>query len=449
MGTVLCTSVVLAGCSNGSSSSAAFSTSGSGASTSNTTASSSASNEDNTPITLSITWWGSQTRHDYTQKLLDMYHTLHPNVSFQATPAGWDGYETKLATEAAGSSLPDIIQTDYTFLTEFTENNSLADLSSFINDKTIDMTNVNPSLVSSGKVNGILGAVPVSEAALAVSYSPDVFQKAGLAEPTSSWTWNDFVNDALTIQQKTGLYGDGKTFVLDEGDIIFNYYLRQYNLALFSADGKSLGYTDDKYFVDFMTMLKKLQDAKAMPTIDQYTQIAAKGKEQALVTQNQAGFMWEWSNYPSIVQATNPNLKLVAMPNDGQSVQPMYLKPGMFFSVAQNSKYQKQAAEFINWFINDPEANKVINAERGVPVSSTIRAAMEPNLSATDKAMFDYIDQVSKTASQISPPNPSGSAEVTQDMYNEVSAFLYGKKTAEQAAADFRKEATSVLSNNS
>ena len=65
------------------------------------------------PVTLKFSWWGNQSRHDYTQKILDKYTELHPNVTFEAMPSGWDGYFEKLSTQAASGSMPDIVQMDY------------------------------------------------------------------------------------------------------------------------------------------------------------------------------------------------------------------------------------------------------------------------------------------------------------------------------------------------
>lgn len=400
-------------------------------------------------VTISFTWWGSQTRHDYTKKLLDMYHQKNPNVSFTTAPAGYDGYEQKLTTEAAGDALPDLIQMDYSFISQFTKNGSLADLSSYVKNKTIDLSQADQSLVNSGKIGGKLGSIVIAETAPSIVYNPAVLAKAGLSEPTGSWTWNDLVNDCITIQQKTGGFGFGTTLPSDSVDMLFNYYLRQYSFSLYSSDGKKLGYSDDKYFTQFVNLFKQMQDVKAEPTVDQYTQISTKGKEQSLVAQSQAGFMFEWANYPTIVAATNPNLKLAFMPNDSKTVKAMYLKPSMFLSVSNSSKYKKQCAEFINWFINDTDANKTINAERGVPISSKIRSEMEAGLSAQNKTMFQYIDDASKNSSQVSAPDPSGASEVRTDLNNEVDAVLYGKKTAEKAASDFRTEANTALGRNS
>jgi multiple sugar transport system substrate-binding protein len=276
-----------------------------------------------------------------------------------------------------------------------------------------------------------------------------VLKKAGIAAPTDDWTWDDLVNNSIAIHQKTGGYGYGTDLPSNAADMMFNYYLRQYSKALYATDGKQLGYSDDQYFIDFVSLFKKMQDAKAEPTVDEYTQIDARGNEQTCVVRGEAGYMFDWSNYPSLVESANPNLKLAVMPNNSKTVKAMYLKPSMFFSVANNSKNKDECAKFINWFINDLDANKVINCERGAPVSSKIREAMKDSLNDSNKRMFDYLNSVGKISSKMSSPNPSGASEVEKDLNDEIDAVLYGKKTAKQAAADFRKEANEVLSRNS
>ena len=105
-------------------------------------------------VTIKFTWWGNQTRHDYTQKkILDKYTELHPNVKFEAIPAGWDGYFDKLSTQAASGSMPDIVQMDYLYLTTYANNNSIADLQPYVDDGTIDVSQIADNVVDAGKVD--------------------------------------------------------------------------------------------------------------------------------------------------------------------------------------------------------------------------------------------------------------------------------------------------------
>lgn len=404
----------------------------------------------NAPVKLSIMWWGTEARHTATEKVLKMYSQKHPNVTFNYTPLGWNGYEAKMSTMAAGGTLPDIIQTDYGFIDKFTKNSSLADLSSYVSDKTIDLSDVDSTLADTGKLQNKFTAVVISEGAPAVAYNEDVLKKVGLPMPTGKWTWDDFVSQCTTVQKKTGGYGALALWGMNDTDgRNLNLYLRQFGESLFSADGTKLGYTDDSHFVNYINLIKKLVDAKASPNPDQEAQLETKSKDQYPIVSAGASFMFDNLNYPVLAAKSNPGLQVTLYPSDPSGKQANYLKPGMFFSVSNNSQHKKDAAEFINYFINDVDANKTINAERGVPVSSKVRAAMKDGLSAQAKVMFDYVELVAKNCSKISPPDPDGAAEVADDLNKEISKVLYGKETAQQASTNFRQAATQVLAKNS
>lgn len=376
-----------------------------------------------------------------------MYTAKYPNVTFESTPAGWDGYNDKLAAQAAGNSLPDIVQMDYSFIANYTKNNTLADLSSFVSDKTLDLSDVDQTLADTGKINGKLTGAVLSSTLYTLAINPDVFKKAGLSTPTDKWTWSEFEKDMMTIKEKTGNFGMACNM---QGDTaLLSYWIRQAGKTLYAADGSKLGYDDDKIFVDYLNMISRLTKAKALTSPDEWAQIATKGKEAQPVVTGTAGATFEWANFPVIVEKTNPNIQTIVPPYADNGTKALWSKPGMFFSVAQSSKNQKEAAKFISWFINDIDANKVINTERGVPVAAKVREALKPNLTDKQKAMFDYQDLAIKHAAKTDPAEPAGAAEVTKVMSDEMNLVIYDKATPEQAAADFRKKANEILARNS
>lgn len=399
------------------------------------------------PVKLSIAWWGSQTRHDYTAKLLEMYTQQYPNVTFESTPSGWDGYFDKMAAQAAGNILPDIVQMDYSFIATYTKNDTLADLTPLVADKTLDLSDVQQTMVDTGKVDGKLTGAVLSSTSFAVPYNPDVFAKAGLSEPTSDWTWSDFERNLMTIKEKTGNFGLASDLQTDTA--LLTYWVRQYGKTLYAADGTKLGFEDDQIFADYLNMVSRLTKAKAVPSPDEWIQIATTGKEARPVVVGKAGAMFEWANFGVIVAKANPNIKLVTPPYADNGIKALWIKPGMFFSIATSSKNQVEAAKFISWFINDIEANKLINTERGIPVATKVREALKPSLTAQQKAMFDYLELAIQHASSTSPAEPAGSAEVTKAMADQMNLVLFRKVTPEQAAADFRKAANEILARNS
>ena len=401
------------------------------------------------PVTLKITWWGGQARHDYTQKMLDAYTASHPNVTFEAMPSGWDGYFDKLATQAASGSMPDIVQMDYLYITTYAKNNSLADLQQFVDDGTIDTSTIDENLLNTGNINGKLNGLVLSSSYLSVGYNPEVLTQAGVEEPDSSWTWDDFIKTAETVKEKTGKYGMAGGPVDDTN--LFNYWVRQHGESLFSEDKKTIGYADDKLCADFIQMWAGLMEKGAAPNPDEYAAIQTLGEEGRPVVTGEGAMLTEWNNYATKVSGTNDKLKMVTPPMAaGSDAKGLWMKPGMFFSIAETSNVKKEAAEFINWFINSEEANDIMMAERGTPVSSNIRDYMVSSgkLSAQQAAMFKGVEDALVLCGETPDPDPVGMSEVNEAFKNAAYSAFYGQITPEEAAAKFRKDADAILSRN-
>ena len=65
-------------------------------------------------VELRVAWWGSQDRHDRTIKAIELFEQMHPEIDVVYEFSGWDDHWTKMATQAAGNNLPDVMQQDYT-----------------------------------------------------------------------------------------------------------------------------------------------------------------------------------------------------------------------------------------------------------------------------------------------------------------------------------------------
>lgn len=408
-----------------------------------------AGGEASGPVTIKITWWGGQGRHDYTQKLLDTYTASHPNVTFETMPSGWDGYFDKLATQAASGSMPDIVQMDYLYITTYAKNDSLADLTPYITDGTIDVADIDENLLNSGKINDKMVGLVLASSYQSFGFNPDVLAEAGLKVPDSSWTWGDMISMAETVKEKTGKYGMANGPVDDTN--IFNYWVRQHGEDLFSDDKKAIGYSDDAVCADFIQMWADLMAKGAVPNPDEYAAIQALGQEAGPVVTGDGASLIEWNNYASKVSGVNDKIQMITPPMlEGSDNKGLWLKPGMFFSVAETSKVKKEVAEFINWFVNSEEANDIIMAERGTPVSSGIRDYMvnSGKLSPQQVAMFENVKKAQELCGETPDPDPVGMSEVNEAFKNAAYAAFYGQITPQEAAAKFRSDADAILSRN-
>ncbi|MGO4539021.1 ABC transporter substrate-binding protein [Paenibacillus sp. 2TAB19] len=396
--------------------------------------------EEAKPVTIRIAWWGGQPRHDYTMKVIEMYKSKNPHVTIEMEYANYDDYWKKLAPQAAANELPDIIQIDTQNYSQYAGRNQLADLTPYIGNQ-IDVTDISQNAIDGGKLGDKLYGMNLGVNALGFNYDPALLKKAGIESIPENWTWDDYVSMAAKAKD-AGLFFDNGM----RPEVFFGYYLRTLGKTLFNAEGTGLGYEDDQLFVDFFGMLSKLVIDGAVPSPDVLAQI--KGAEDSHLVLNQGIGVWQWSNqYVGLQQVANRPLALAPMVGPDMA-KGLFMKPSMFFSVSENSKVKEEAAKFINFFVNDIEANKLILGDRGVPVSSKVKEALKEVSTEAQIQVYDYVAWAESNSSPMDPADPIGSAEVFKSLTSLAEQMNYNKIKPEEAAKKFRDEATSILKKN-
>ncbi|MFE5322997.1 ABC transporter substrate-binding protein [Paenibacillus sp. NPDC056579] len=394
------------------------------------------------PVTLRIAWWGGQARHDYTLKVIELYQKKNPNVKIEAEYASFDDYWKKLAPQAAANGLPDIIQMDMSYISQFGGRGQLEDLRPYTTNGKLDTSAVNANTLKSGEYDGKLYQIPLGVNALGATVDPDIVTKAGATMPAKTWTWDDMEALAGKLKSNGKLLADYLRY-----DVYFPYYLRTIDQKMYSADGTSLGYTDDKAFIEYYKRYQKWYDAGYLLSLDKLAQKKFTPEDDEMVLGNAVG-SFAWSNqYVAWSAAAKRPTELIPIPGPNAN-KGLFLKPSMGFSVAKSSKQKEEAVKFINFFVNDIEANQIIKGERGVPISSKVQDALKPSLSPAEVKVFDYVAWAEKNSSPMDPPNPVGSIEVEKLLKDLSEQILYKKISVEDAAAKFRKDANAILAKN-
>lgn len=390
-------------------------------------------------VTLRLAWWGDQPRHDYTSEVAQMYMDQNPNVKIEVEFASWDDYWQRLAPQAAANELPDIIQMDLSYLSQYAQNNQLADLTPFL-DNQIDVSNIADGVVSGGTVDDGIYGFNLGVNATGFHYDPAVLEKIGVDAIPKDWTWDDF-QDMSAKAVDAGLFFDTSF----KGDVFFNYYLRTQGKRLYAEDGSGLGYDDDQLFVDFFSIVAEQVESGATPTPDYLAQLT--GIEDDPVVKQEGVGIWQWSNqFVGVQQVADRPMEIAPMPGPN-AVDGLYLKPSMFFSVAENSAHKEAAASFINFFVNDVEANKLILGDRGVPGSSEVKEALKAEISESQKQVFEYVEWAEQNSSPMGAADPAGAGEVIELLDTIAEQISYGQITPEDAATSFRSQAESMLAN--
>lgn len=417
--------------------------SGSGAGTETATAGSPAGEGDQLAggeaVTIRFAWWGSQNRHERTQKVCELFMERHPNVTIIMEPYDFSGYFQKLNTLTGANDVWDVFQMGNNFA-EY--NNCIADLRPFIESGAISTDQIEDSFITVTEFDGKQAGISLGTNAFTVIYNADMLAEAGLAEPDDNWTWDDYQTYAEALKEITGEFGSSK---------LENFYgattvgVPQYEQGLnfFKADNSGIEISDTKYLEPYMEMIRSMTASGAYPDPGAVAEIGQDPSQDFVVT-GEAAMTWLTSNQfvavtETAVQNGISNLKLAVVPKrtaDGPSG--LAIRSSQCISMSTNCSNTEVSAAFIDFFVNDEEANKILAGERGVPINTKVREALEPQLTDAEIQIYDYIDKIGRSDDgQYVNLNEPAPMEAIKERFNlDMEKAISGELSVKEAAQD-------------
>lgn len=394
---------------------------------------------------MTVAWWGNQTRNERTQAALDLYASENENVSFDVQMNAWADYWAALATASAGGSLPDVIQMDYQYLSQYVENNLLVDLKPYVESGVLDISKVNEGITASGSIGDGLYAICLGVNAPALLYNKTLLDGAGITVK-DNMTIDEFFALCKEVYEKTGV----KTNIGYGTDMVFNYMLRGLGHSLFTDGQLTATAEDAEYF--FGLYEKGIQEGWHVSS-DVFAEVTVGSVEQdpMIYGSDPANMSWcafFWSNQMTAMQAAAPEgveVGITTWPS-ADPVKSNYLKPSQFFSVSAQGKNIDESVKIVNFFLNSVDCNNILLGERGIPAASDVAAAVAPQMSDLDQKVIAYInDVVSPNCSAVPAAEPTAASEVYAMVDELVEQLCYGATTAKDAAAYFMEEAAAIM----
>lgn len=430
---------LLAGC--GGTSSTAASGDGTASAATGEAADAAAASGDSGKTVLNVLWWGSQTRHELTTAMLEKFEELNPDIDVVMDYSDWGGYWTKLPAQVAGGQTPDVFQMDYAYLAQYVENGVLADLTPYIEDGSLDMSNVEQSILDSGSIDGKTYAISTGTNAPVMLYRKDVTDELGIEMPMNP-TMSEYCEISKQVYEATGLRD---TFVTSCSADNLRFRLRNYGMNLYNEDATALGFDDPQYIVDMWQLALDSQNEGW----------GTKPGEETATTAFDSMINDSWSRYQNSNElqayrdATGKDISMVMIPNtDDATASATYLKPAMFWCVGADSDVKEAAVRFIDFFANNEACYDIVGIERAVPISSAMREYVAPTLDEVSQEVVEFIDYVSQPdmASPLMNPDPDSHTEIADLLGQYSEQVRYGQLTdLPTAAQQFMDEANQIL----
>jgi len=389
-------------------------------------------------------FWGGQARADRTNGVNALYTAATGN-DVESSFQGWGDYWPKLATETAGGNSPDIVQMDYRFIVEYAKRNAIAPLDEFVGG-ALKLDDFDADQLEGGKVDGKLYGISLGANSVAQLVNLAAFEEAGIEPPNRDTTYDDIRAMGEAFKSKN-IRGGMKVIADGSGtEPMLDNWLRQKGLALYTAEGK-LGFGEAEA-IEWFTMWNQMRADGIC--VDAETQaLDTNGPlENTMVVLGKAAMMPSNSNqlvaFQTLVQ---DKLTISSYPRIAAGVGGgHYRKPSMFFSVGGSSANKEAAAAYLNFFVNDPEAGKVLGVERGIPCSAAVRDTVAPMLSEQDQIALNFVANLGDLLGPLPPPPPAAAGEIDVSLLRVLSQEVgFGARTAEDAGKFFVTEAAAIL----
>lgn len=404
---------------------------------------------DYTGEKIRFMWWGSDTRAKITTEVIEMYEQL---TGLEIEYEYYDGttYWTKFQAYQAANDLPDMFQMGNNWLTYY---DTIEPLNSYIEDGTIDTTAISAAMLATttNQANGEVTGISNGTNARCFAYNPAIFDEAGVPYPTANWTWDDFAAACRAIYETTGNpavttleYNSLAWSTVTQWEEGYNFFSRDGTAFAFNGDTAPLAYIFD--------LLTTLQAEGCIADYGIQNEIGSNVEADWLAYGDAAIMMLSSNQFQALSNVAAENgitLELCTIPRvkaDGPSG--MIVRSSQQMSISKNSDKKEIAANFLNFFINSIEANKILNCERGVSVNSDVLNALKADTDEVTGKVYTIIDLIGSfpDAALTSPAEPAAAeelADVIKKTYFQ--GLAEGKFSSAQEAADqFWAEAQEV-----
>lgn len=326
-------------------------------------------------ITLKMSWWGGDSRHEATLAAIDAFEKKYPNIKVESQYGAWGGWLDQLSIQMAGGTEPDVMQINWNWIYEFSKDgNGFADLNQ--HSDVIDLSQYPESLLEQMTIDGKLQGIPIASTGKVFYWNKTTFDKAGIAVPSS---FAEMIEAGNVFKEKLGDDYYPMALTPYEQTLIMMYYLQQKYNKQWIVDQR-VNFTEEEV-ADGIAFIRNMEDNHVFPSQEKLAGDGADtmDKNPNWISGKYAGF-YDWDS--AHVRCANSLegeqvLVMGGYPYDYGDVKTATVKIAMAFAVSAHSAHPKEAAMLVEFLLNDEEAIKIQGLEHGVVSNANAQGILE------------------------------------------------------------------------
>lgn len=362
------------------------------------------------------------------QKMYEEFHKQYPNITVKIETIGYDDYFTQMQTRVAGGTAPDCYELNIENFASYAKKGVLAEITG------VDLSGLNETALKAFNVDGKQYGLPGSFSNVVLVYNKDLFDKAGVAYPTSDWTQDDLQKAAEAIRALgDDIYGIYQPITYNE----FYKVVAQYGGSLLNEDKTAFTINSPENLKAAQTLVDRVLVSNVQPT---EVQMGGMG-DWDLFMSGRLGMIptgiWAFNTF---TEGCNFNWDIAVEPGSTQ-------KATHFFSNAcvinKDSKNKEAAATWIAWLTSSKESAKIrIEAGWDLPAikdTDSLSGYLDITPPDNREAVFESLNYL------VTPPVIEDYALMSDIIGQKLSAAAAGTLTVQEALDQAQEECSSQI----
>ncbi|WP_341996401.1 extracellular solute-binding protein [Microbacterium sp. LWH7-1.2] len=394
--------------------------------------------DPNEEVTLDLAFWGNDVRAELYNEAIAAFNEEYPNITVNSTFLTFPEFWEKRQTEAAGKNLPDVMQFDYSYLRQYSENGLLLDLDPYLGN-IIETDPLPENILDIGVVNDTTYGITTSTNAWGLFTNPVLLEQAGVEE-FEGGSWEDYTDWMGEVTDGAGgaFWGGGDYTGRIQN---FELQLRSEGKNLFDEDGTP-GFDEERLTEFWESGAPIREDGIGIPQ-QRVEEVAPKGAFDSALTASELTWDNFGAGYLAGLGESYTELGLIAPPVTEEGAKDLYLKPSMLHTISANTEHPEAAATLVNFLVNSPQSGEIFGTNRGLPASETALDAAE--LDPLSQQVKDYEASIADRLGD-APPVPIVGYGTLEEKFRQLGTELnFGTVTVDDAVTQFFAEMDVVL----
>jgi multiple sugar transport system substrate-binding protein len=345
--------------------------------------------------TIRLSYWGSGKRVELTNGVSALFAKANPGVTVTPEYTDFASYWNKLNVQATSGNMACVAQMQGRQLNDYASKGLLIDLEPLVKAGAIDVSQIPKNVLDTGRgTDGKLYEIPYGAAYDSIMINQTLAKQAGVGAPAANWTWDDF--ESYVKKAQANLPSGVKAVNLGGG-------LPNYFIEYVQAQGQKLFEGSKAVFpqqtlVDFWNKWESWRKAGLTTTAQEKAAEAPQTEQSFIATgkvlaDNKPGNQLGQAQGALSGAKAGQQLTTVVLPG-GNSPGTVLFTSG--FSIPKSCNNQATAAAYINFWVNDHQANMLFSSNNGADTNAKELQAQidDPKLDAATKHMLSLFKQI-------------------------------------------------------